>query len=327
MTINLFYLLTHPLTALTMLFAARWMYLGRVISVAVALLYAFAPYHIWRGEHHIALSAYFMLPVALVVALSIDDVLGPAASKEAGWSVMALRTAEQTVHSRSRLHAPDDGCGVYYALFYGVTLMLIAARRAIARRSWTSFTAPIILGVVLAAGIIAVNAPTLMYHAQNGKNPGGTLRGIGDSEVYSLRPIQLLLPVLNHRIEKLAHVTAKISASSRRSTPPSTTSPGSPHSAQSHRWASDPFYMDCPRPARPTQRGGDYHLDDLASINIVMLLLGTVGGLGFIIAAAVTPAFRGYNRVSIVIAMVALLAVGALIDRAFRSTRSQLGSP
>ena len=68
---------------------------------------------------------------------------------------------------------------------------------------------------------------------------------------------------------------------------------------------------------------GASHLDDLASINIVMLALGTVGGLGFIIAAAVTPAFRGYNRVSIVIAMVALLAVGALIDRAFRKHSSR----
>ena len=44
--------------------------------MAVALLFAFAPYHIWPWGNHFALSAYFMLPVALVVALSIDDVLG-----------------------------------------------------------------------------------------------------------------------------------------------------------------------------------------------------------------------------------------------------------
>ena len=65
-----------------------------------------------------------------------------------------------------------------------------------ARRSWASFVARIILGVLLAAGIIAIIAPTLMYQRRTARIPGGTLRGAGDSEVYSLRPSSCSSPVL-----------------------------------------------------------------------------------------------------------------------------------
>jgi len=67
--LNVFYLLTYPLVAMTMLYAARSLHLRRTTAAAVALLFTFLPYHLIRGEGHVALSAYFMLPIALLVAL------------------------------------------------------------------------------------------------------------------------------------------------------------------------------------------------------------------------------------------------------------------
>jgi phosphoglycerol transferase len=45
-----------------------------------------------------------------------------------------------------------------------------------------------------------------------------------------------------------------------------------------------------------------------------MLIVGASWGLGFLISFWVTTVLRGYNRTSIVISMLALLAVGAVVD-------------
>lgn len=321
MTVNLFYLFTFPAIALSMLFAARYSRLRRPVALAIALLYAFAPYHFIRGEGHLLLSAYFMLPIGLVVALRVDSILDTS-------KVLGKR---KEYESRSWREVITDrffafscicsviiaGCGIYYAFFWIFILVATAVRRAILHRRWRSLAVPALLIAVLMVSIMAFSAPTIFYQQQNGPNPVSAGRTALDAEVYALRPVQLLLPMQYHRFQTwmdenqlygqfLSQVSPVLSNETRFASLGLVAAVGFVFLLGLSVFGVSSF-------------GGatwdKYGLGDLAAINITMLLLGSVGGLGFVIAYRVTPMIRAYNRVSVVIAMVSLLAVGAVVDR------------
>src|SRR5262249_14105206 len=58
-------------------------------------------------------------------------------------------------------------------------------------------------------------------------------------------------------------------------------------------------------------------LDGLSVLCVCGGLLGTVGGLGAVLAWAAGPWIRGYNRISVFVACFALLAVALLVQRAW----------
>jgi phosphoglycerol transferase len=177
---------------------------------------------------------------------------------------------------------------------------------------------------VLAVAVVSV-APTLIYQRVNGPNPGATLRSTFDVEVYSLQPAQLILPLENHR---LAGFRAQAAAYRRliRQLDPALNNES--RLAWLGTLASLGFIfllgLSLIRVRDPEDGPwAGYRLGDLASVNLAMLVLGTVWGVGFLIAFWVTSTLRGYNRVSVVIAMVALLALGAVVDRYCRKVESR----
>jgi phosphoglycerol transferase len=308
-TLNLFYFLTYPLTAMTMLWAGRTLGLRRSTAVAVALLFAFLPYHLIRAEQHLALSAIFMLPIALVIAMRPGH---PDSSKDLRsmltGRVFLLRCLASVAIGLS---------GVYYAFFYVVMLAVIAGRRAVMNRNWLVLIAPAVLAAIVAITVYSANLPTVVYQAANGPNPEAVNRTTAESELYALRPIQLLLPVLGHRNAGLA-----VEAQAYQ-TLLGQISPGldneSRTAALGFIGAFGFVLLLVWLAAGPREpRAGPVawrRMADLSSLNIVLLLVGTVGGFGFMIAWWLTPVLRGYNRISIMIGMVALLAVGAWLDR------------
>ena len=62
--LNTYFILTFPLAAMSAAWFLRIVGLRRVTAAAFAVLYAFAPYHFLRGEVHLFLSAYYVVPYA-----------------------------------------------------------------------------------------------------------------------------------------------------------------------------------------------------------------------------------------------------------------------
>lgn len=321
-TLNIFYLLTYPLVAVGMLFAARSLGLRRTTSVAVSLLFAFLAYHLLRGEAHVALSAYFMLPPGLIVALRNERWSGPdgqagsgtaRAVSRFGWA-RPLRT--KRFAGVCLVGVVFGLTGVYYALFFVIMLLLMGALAAVRRRTWSLLVAPALTSLAVAATVYASNLPTVLYQWRHGPNLSGAIRGFFDAEVLGLRPIQLILPNSGHAIMSwrqtarvydglLSAVNPLLVNESRTATLGVIAAAGF---VVLVIWAL--LRLRAPENGPEAWR----RMPDLAGINLAMLVLGTVGGLGFTIAFFVTPVLRGYNRVSVVIAMVSLLAVGGMLD-------------
>ncbi len=71
--LNIFYLLTFPLIAISSLYVFRQFNLSYGASLFGSLLYTFLPYHFMRDESHLFLSAYYFVPLAVMVLLWITS--------------------------------------------------------------------------------------------------------------------------------------------------------------------------------------------------------------------------------------------------------------
>src|SRR5438132_909694 len=67
--VNLYFLLTFPLTTLTTLFVLRRFDVGWVPGTVASLLYAFMPYHFARHLCHLFLASYYLIPPTILVML------------------------------------------------------------------------------------------------------------------------------------------------------------------------------------------------------------------------------------------------------------------
>ena len=61
----------------------------------------------------------------------------------------------------------------------------------------------------------------------------------------------------------------------------------------------------------------------LSELNITMVLLGTIGGIGAMFAFFVSPMLRGYNRISIFIEYASILAMAVLLDAWIRRLKNK----
>jgi len=67
--LNLFFLLAFPLTVLSTLAALRSFDISYPSALVVGLLFAFLPFHFQRGEEHLFVGVYFLIPMMAMVIL------------------------------------------------------------------------------------------------------------------------------------------------------------------------------------------------------------------------------------------------------------------
>jgi phosphoglycerol transferase len=305
LVMNLFFLLTFPLVALTAYIVLRRLPVSRGIALVVALLYALLPYHFQRGEVHLFLAAYYAVPLGAYLALAVfrgDNLFGR-------WRPL-LTTAVMCA-----VVATASGSG-YYAVF---TVLLVAVAALLAfliRRERAALVAGGAVVAAIAAVFLLQLAPTLVYRAVNGTNDEVAKRYWFESENYSLRLTNLLLPVDGHRIDAFARwkdeYTAQIPQTEARS-------------ATLGVVASIGFiWLVAVAVAAAAGAGRRYRFGlhaGLAVLTVVAVLIATTGGFSTFLAV-VWPQIRAWNRLSVFIAFFSLAAVALLLGQLERRVRT-----
>jgi phosphoglycerol transferase len=313
LAVNLYFLLSFPLTAVTALFVLRRLGLSRGPALLAALLYAFLPYHFLRGQEHLFLAQYWMVPLLTWLALRISQDQGPFWS----WHPQHNRV-RRTWLSWDSLGAmlialAGSSTGVYYAYFACFLLLAAAAAAVAARRRWHPLASAGVLIAIICAGVAGNVAPSVVYAWQHGRNPEAVQRAALDAERGGLKITALLLPTLDHRLPRLAKVRAAYDRSLAEANLPNQTSTSS-----LGLLAALGFVVLIGRAVLVRDRAGPTIMGGLATLNLAAVLLGTVGGFGMIVALAGGTWIRGYERISIVIAFFALTASALLLDRLAR---------
>lgn len=300
---NLYYLLTYPLTALTTMAALRHFALGFRPAAVGGVLYALAPYHLFRGENHYFLSAYFIVPITCVIVLWLCEGRLPffpaAANRKFRWrdrdTLVAVLIAAVTASS-----------GAYYAFFACILLMSAGVYGWVIQKTWRAFaSAVLVTGVVVAGGVVN-HAPQFVYQAQYGKHTAPTQRYPEEAEYYGMKLAQLVLPIEDHTLEPLANLKATWNSIDR------------PVQSWTERYslgtiaAVGLIALLC-RMVLPLPRRWPY--SPLAAMTAAGVLVGTIGGFGAMFNHIISPQVRCYNRLAVYISFFCLFAVLSAIEQ------------
>lgn len=294
--LNVFYLLTFPLVALASLYVLRQFNLSFVPALFCSLLYAFLPYHFMRNQTHLLLSAYYVVPLAVMVLLWIsNEELLPRSKKFLISLVICVLLGSS---------------GVYFPFFFCYLALVAGAVGSLKLQRLRPVTTALAL-IVITCVTIAINlSPSIIYRYKHGVAEV-VRRSPGEAERYGLKISQLLLPITNHRINRLDQIK-KLHNSNTVVTENDRVSLGLIGSIGFLGLLAQLLHR------KEIVPGTNDLLRDLSTLNVFALLLGLVGGFGFLIAVLVSDGIRSYNRISTFIAFFSLMAVGLALESLYR---------
>jgi phosphoglycerol transferase len=309
---NAFFLLTFPLTALTALFALRRFRLAAGPALCGSLLYTFLPFHFGRGQHHLFLAAYYLVPLGIMVALWIMLGVVSLVDEERRWSCR---------HGRGKLLVSVIVCaligsgGVYYAFFTCLFLLVAGGVAAVRRGDARHLVLPAAL-VAVTAVVITVNfLPSIVHVYQHGTTPL-IRRNPADAEVYGLRISQLILPVTGHRLPWVARFKDFLDA--ERGVNESNLSSLGIVGSLGFLALLGALLIGKPEVIGRDEDVAGRALHDVGILNVAAVLVATTGGIGSLIALLVTSKIRAYNRISVFIAFFSVFAVVVGLDALYR---------
>jgi len=312
LTVNLYYLLAFPLTALLALWSLRQFGVSPPLAVVLAVLYAFLPFRLLRGIAHIWL-AYWMVPPGLVVA---DRLLRGRFPVDGGVRAM-VRSPGFVGSAVICVLLPMSG--VYWGYFGALMLLFAGCVAAVRSRRFRALLPSLVLSGLILVSAVASITPTILQKLEGDAPTGMVQRSARMAEVYGMKVDQLLLPVDAHRIPLFARVKAAYHVGLQRTGPfmdnEGTTSSLGVIGSVGFVTALGVFVLGRRR-RRPKADPGPSGLHELGQMQLFAVLLGTVGGLGAVLAIAVLPEIRSYNRVSILIGFLAFVAIGLLVQAA-----------
>ena len=304
LTLNLFYLLTFPLTTVASLYVFRKLNFSYAAGLVGSLLYTFLPYHFFR-VYHLHMASYYLIPLMSLVVLWV--LAGEQIVFKPGASVRRpkLHFGFQTIFAVA-VSVLVGGCGIYYPFFSCFFLLLAGGIGSLQSRKIYPLLSALVLVAVISGAVLVSMAPLLIYQRSHGTASIGK-RSMADAEVMGLKVTQLLLPIGGHRIPRLAALRARYNEGPL--TNENDTSSFGFIGAIGFVWLlSRLFYQ---KPSSPL-------LDRVSWLNIFGVLYGTIGGLAALFSLLVSPQIRAPNRISIFIAFFSLLAATFLLDRAYK---------
>jgi hypothetical protein len=322
LVMNLFFLLTFPLVALTAYLALRALGISSATAVVCSALYALLPYHFLHGETHLTVAAYYAVPAAAYVVLSVfaDRPLFARHDPPPRRRVFAYASRRTLVTVAVCLLLGSASGGFYYT---GFTMLLVAAGAVLAFLGTGSRRPLATAGALIAilAAISLVNlAPTILYRIEHGANAELSRRGRLESEMHSFKLAQLVLPLENHRVGPLDDLRERYER--RYPAAEGSFATLGAVAAAGFLILLAVALVSIVRRGPPLQGSLYQHA---AVATLIAFLVGTWGGFSTLIGAAL-PLLRAWARISVFIAFFSLLAVALLLD-ALRGRLGERGRP
>lgn len=294
---NLFYMCCFFLVGYTACYATRSLGIGRLGAILVGVLYAFSTFMLQR-YYHLWLCAYFMMPLAILVA--VEAMIGKNSVKSLnGKRVYYKGLILSFLCAFSDLYYAYFSCAVFSI---AVLYCLICDDKV---ERINHFKRNISYIAMTVAGCFICIIPNLLYWSRNPLNTDNDLyrRPIYQTDQYSLRIIQMFLPSDEHRISFLRNIT------------------DSYEDSFGNTFLKQIFINENVSAAigivsvigiliafvALLKRGNDELVRCLSAQIFLVMLIATAGGGGSLMSLVANIPVRSYNRMSLVIMFCALL--------------------
>jgi phosphoglycerol transferase len=314
LTDNAYFLLGYLLVALSAYYVARYLGLQKMTALLIGVLYSFLPYHQIHGEIHLTRSAYYIVPLDVLVLLWLASWKTQLYRWEADGSLSLRRGRMAFVLGVLVVQGVSDtitsGFCICILVLLGVLLAINS--RSIKPLYWGFSFAAVIGGTLLLA-----NLPFVVARLTQGANLAALQRSLQDQDIYGMRLVFLLLPVEGHWFGPLARLTAKAHTAGEATY----TEPGQALGILGGFGFLTIIACALGRslgtPSPQTRLRSA--LQTLGSITLVSVLLATVGGFGFLLALFGFSDIRTWDRIVVIIGFLAYLGFALLLEQAVSS--------
>lgn len=286
-------------------FVMRELKITNWISACGSLVFAFSPFIFMRGIVHIVLSTCYFVPLSILLCIWIyerDDVF--TLDKQ------FFKNPRNYLAIFFTMLIANNGIA-YYPFFTCFILFVTAISKVLKTKKFRYVgKAFAMIGSIVAFMVIAM-LPIFLHIIKYGKNADELVRaGFSDSELYGLKIIQLILPINGHGSYTLTKLINDYAEQAPLVNENITSYIGFMGIAGFIILLAFLFIK------KKEEKYERIYL--LSELNLGMVLLGTIGGFGSVFALFVSDMIRGYNRISIFIEYVCILAFCIILDMLYK---------
>jgi hypothetical protein len=187
--VNLSLLSASLLAAASFYFVSRQLGSRALISVMGATLFALSRFAFARSVDHLTLTFYWHVPLGLLVIWYCLTRESMEKDRRTLWFCIAVAV----------LHGIQNPyyTGMFFQFLLGTSLYHL-----VRREQWRRILLPLGLAGVLCLTFGVMNLDTFYYRIANGPNPAAVVRNFAGLELYALKPIELIVPII-HRLTAL----------------------------------------------------------------------------------------------------------------------------
>lgn len=311
---NIFYLLTFPLSAMTAMFALLELKCSNSSALFASQLFPFMAYHFFRNETHLLLSAYYMVPLGILVVLWYmqgDISMSISRSKSISKNLFDNRKYLLSVLFCFMI----SSTGIYYAFFTCFFLFLAIFKKIIDEKGFKrSASLGISLLLVIIAGGIANYFPTILYHLRGGEYADTLARAGESAEIYGLKIIDLFMPTATHHDSRVATLVDLFHSTEPLANENTSVSLGALVSL------AFSFLLIIPLFSFKETSHRKKLIRNTSILSYAGIILATTGGISALICRLIFSGIRAYNRIGVFIFFLALVSGTIILDTFFGNT-------
>ena len=305
--LNVFYLLGFGLIGAAAYLVLRDVGVSRLTGLALSVFYANLSFHFTHGEGHLMLSAYFAVPAGAWLILRV--LTGrPLIRRREGTGLKRWLTPLNAGTLVAVIVA--GGSTLYFAVFTLLLLVFATPIRAIAVRSWRALLTGVGAFVAVSVVLMLNLAPGIAYRIANGPNPAVAVRSAYESELYSFSLTRLVAMVAGHRVKYFSDLGNGVASNSLTTGEGETL--GIVLGITLLTMLGVLFVWVIRSEGARGPRGPMINATILSAL--VVLLLGTTGGAGALIANVVSPQIRAWGRLTPFLALFCVIILAFAVD-------------
>lgn len=292
--VNIAFLILFFVIAITSYYVLRQCGVRYDFAVMGALLFDFSYYHFSRLIEHFCLSSYEFVPLSILLCVWLwkDEKIFQGRK---GF----FKYRKNFLVVLFLVLIANNGIG-YYSFFTCMFLMITGLLKALQNKSWRPVGKSLAMIGINVLFILLSLIPCFSYQIQNGSML--TERAMGDAEYYSLKIVQLLIPVKNSLGINWTDFWTEYYATFMK-----TEATSSYLGFMAGLGFFILLFSLLYKQRKELMEKESIFL--FARLNVFSLLFATMGGFGAIFACFVTGLVRGTNRISIFIAFMSIATV------------------
>lgn len=310
-TMNLSYLSIFFIAGIISYFVMRNLKVNCWVNALASSVFALSPYMLYRNIGHIVLTECYFVPLSILLCLWIyerDDVLVPDKN--------FFKRKINYVALLFTFLIANNGIA-YYPFFTCFIFMVTAVSKLVKTGKIKEGLRGVIATVMVCFFVVLSILPGKIYTMTHGTNAAAIDRaGFEQAELYGMKISQLFMPVNGHGIyDKYIDIYNENAFLVNENSTAYLGIIG---------MIGFIILMICLFTKKDSAL--NKRLGYLSELNITMVLMGTIGGIGAMFSFFISPMLRGYNRISIFIEYACILAVALLADKLVNVLKSRINN-